>query len=161
VNSVVVRTYKPKDVEYIITRHRELYENEYNFSKEFSDYVEKYVLEFHEHHDETKESMWIAEVDGKTAGVIALVKVDDDTAQLRWFLMEPEARGKGLGHKLMETLIDFCKENNYKHVLLWTVNILEAARHLYSFYGFKLTESNENTSWTDHVIYEERWDLYI
>lgn len=160
-NSVVIRTYKAKDIGYVIARHRELYEDEYKFSKEFSDYVGKYVLEFHEHHDEAKENMWIAEVNGKVAGVIALVKVDDDTAQLRWFLIEPEARGKGLGRKLIETLIDFCKEKGYKHILLWTVNILEAARHLYGSYGFKLTESVENTSWTDDIIYEEHWDLYL
>lgn len=160
-DSVAIRTYEPKDVDYVITRHRKLYEDEYKFSKAFSDYVEEYVLKFHEHYDKLKENMWIAEVNGKTAGVIALVKVYDDTAQLRWFLIEPEDRGKGLGRKLMETLIDFCKERGYKHILLWTVNTLEAARHLYGSYGFKLTESIENTSWTDDVIYEERWDLYI
>lgn len=160
-NAVVVRTYVEKDIDYVITRHRKLYEDEYKFSKEFSDYVEKYVLKFHEHHDETRENMWIIEVNGKTSGVIALVKVDDDTAQLRWFLIEPEVRGKGLGHNLMKTLIEFSEERGYKHIFLWTVNILEAARHLYNSYGFKLTESIENTSWTDNVIFEERWDLYL
>jgi GNAT superfamily N-acetyltransferase len=160
-NSVVIRTYEAKDVDYVIRRHRELYEEEYKFSKEFSDYVEKYVLKFHEYHDETKENMWIAEVDGKASGVVALVNVDDDTAQLRWFLIEPEFRGRGLGRKLLETLLEFCREKGYKHILLWTVNILEAARHLYGSYGFKLTESVENKSWTDDVIFEERWDLFL
>ncbi len=160
-NSVVVRTYEEKDIEYVITRHRELYKAKYNFSKEFSDYVEKYVLKFHEHHDEYRENMWIVEVNGNTSGVIALVKAGDDTAQLRWFLVEPELRGIGLGHKLMKTLIDFSNKKGYKHILLWTVNILEAARHLYASYGFKLTESIKNTSWTNDVIFEERWDLYL
>lgn len=160
-NSVVIRTYEPKDVDYVITRHRELYEEEYKFSKEFSDYVEEYVLKFHKHHDKDKESMWIAEVNGKAVGVIALVKVDDDTAQLRWFIIEPAARGMGLGHKLVDTFIDSCKVRGYKHIFLLTANVLKAARHIYDSYGFKLTESVENTSWTDDVIYEERWDLYL
>ncbi len=61
----------------------------------------------------------------------------------------------------MKTLIDFSNKKGYKHILLWTVNILEAARHLYASYGFKLTESIKNTSWTNDVIFEERWDLYL
>ena len=158
-NSVVIRTYQPADVEWVITRHKELYEIEYGFTGDFSDYVEKYVLKFDEYHDESKENMWIAEVNGKPVGVIAVIKVNDATAQLRWFLIEPEERGKRIGHKLMQTLIDFCKENGYKHIFLWTVNILKAARHIYKTYGFELTESVENNSWTRDVIYEERWDL--
>jgi len=161
INPVIIRTFEPKDVDYIIKRHRELYEDEYGFSTEFGDYVEKYVLKFNEHHDEDKENMWIAEEGGKAVGVIAIIKVDDSTAQLRWFLIEPNMRGKGLGHKLMRTVIDFCKEKNYKHVLLWTVNILESARHLYKSYGFDLTETVENKTWTGSLIYEERWDLYL
>ena len=139
--------------------YKELYEIKYGFSRDFSDYVEKYVLKFDEYHDKSKENMWIAEVNGKPVGVIAVIKANDDTAQLRWFLIEPEARGKRIGHKLMQTLIDFCKENGYKHIFLWTANILKAARHIYKTYGFGLRESVENNSWTEDVVYEERWDL--
>lgn len=159
VNPINIRTYKPEDIEYIIKSHRELYEAEYGFTTEFGEYVEKYVVKFHESHDENAENIWIAEENGRPVGMIAIVKADDSTAQLRWFLIESQMRGKGLGHKLMKTVIDFCKEKNYKHVLLWTVNILEAARHLYKTYGFSLTESVENNTWTDSVIKEERWDL--
>lgn len=155
-----IRSYEPKDVEYIINRHRELYDIEYGFGSEFSDYVEKYVLKFDEHHDESKENIWIAEADGKLIGMIAIVRADDSnsTAQLRWFLIEPHMRGIGLGYKLMKTAVDFCKEKNYKHVFLWTVSILEAARNLYKRFGFELTESKANESWGEHLM-EERWDL--
>ncbi len=158
---ITIRTYQTKDLEYIIKRHRELYENEYGFGPEFGDYVEKYVLRFHQCHDEERERIWIAEAVGKPVGVIALVKNDDTTAQLRWFLVEPEMRGKGLGHRLMKTVIDFCRTNDYCHIQLWTVNILEAARYLYQYYGFQLTETKENNTWTRNLIKEERWDLYL
>lgn len=159
-NPILIRTYQPGDIEYIVKRHRELYEVEYGFNTKFGDYVEKYMHKFDICHDKTQENIWVAERERKVIGTIALVKVDDSTAQLRWFLIEPEIRGKGLGHTLMKTTIDFCKEKNYKHVLLWTVNILDTARHLYKSYGFNLTETQENEEWGCKLT-EERWDLYL
>lgn len=157
---VVVRTYKPEDIAYIIKRHREIYDDEYGFGQEFGYYIEKYVREFDGNHDETQENIWIAEMNGKPTGVIALVRATDAAAQLRWFLIEPEMRGKGLGRKLMDRIMDFCNEKNYKHVFLWTVDKLEAARHLYKSYGFNLTEIKENNSWGNNIT-EERWDLHL
>ncbi len=156
-----IRTYKLEDIDYIIKIHRELYEHEYGFESTFGDYVEKYVVQFNKCCDKTKENIWIAEMNSKPVGVIAITKLDDDTAQLRWFLIEPEMRGKGLAHKLMKTAMDFCKEKKYKHVLLWTADMLKIARHIYKKYGFDLTESIDNTSWTDKLVKEERWDLYL
>lgn len=158
INPISIRAFKPEDIEYIINRHRALYEIEYGFTSEFGDYVEEYVRKFMKHHDEDKEIIWIAEEKGMPVGVIAIVRVDDTTAQLRWFLIEPELRGRGLGHKLMETAIGFCKVKGYKHVFLWTVNILEPARHLYKEHGFSLTEYKEHELW-GHQLTEERWDL--
>lgn len=160
IDGVVIRTYKPEDIDYIIKRHREIYDIEYGFGSEFGDYVEKYVNEFNEKHDDTKENIWVAEMKGKPVGVIALVRADEISAMLRWFLIEPEMRGKGLGHRLMETFMNFCREKDYKHVFLWTVDKLKVARHLYSKYGFKLTETKVNDSWGNHII-EERWDLHL
>jgi DNA-binding MarR family transcriptional regulator/GNAT superfamily N-acetyltransferase len=155
---ISIRNFEPKDIEYIIDRHRVLYENEFGFTSEFGDYVEEYVKKFKEYHDPNKEAIFIAEEDGAPIGVIAIVKAEDTTAQLRWFLIEPEARGRGLGHKLMDTAIDFSKDKGYKHVFLWTVNILEPARHLYREHGFSLTECKEHELW-GHQLTEERWDL--
>lgn len=160
INHVCIRVYQQKDLEYIINRHRELYAAEYGFSSEFGDYVEKYVLEYDKCRDENKGSIWIAEADKKSIGVIAIVRVDDSTVQLRWFLIEPKMRGKGLGHKLMGTVIDFCKAQKYKHIFLWTVSTLHSARYLYREYGFILTETKDNNTWTNNLK-EERWDLYL
>lgn len=130
----------------------------YGFGSEFGDYVEKYVLKFSHNYDSSRENIWIAEDGGKRVGVIAIVKVDDRTAQLRWFLIEPGMRGRGLGHKLMDTAIQFSGEKGYSHVFLWTVSSLETARHLYMSYGFTLTETMENHTWSFKLT-EERWDL--
>jgi DNA-binding MarR family transcriptional regulator/GNAT superfamily N-acetyltransferase len=157
-NPISIRTFEPKDIPYIIDRHRVLYENEFGFTSEFGDYVEEYVNKFKEHHDPSKESILIAEENGQQVGVIAIVKVDDITAQLRWFLIEPEIRGRGLGHKLMDAAINFCKDKGYQHVFLWTVHILEPARHLYSAHGFSLTQCKTHELW-GHQLTEERWDL--
>lgn len=161
-NSIVIRNYDESDIDYIIKRHKELYKKEYGFFEEFANYVEKYLLEFNKNHDENKENIWIAEYNGKQVGVIAAVKTDNDyTAQLRWFLIEPEMRGKGLGRKLVQVVLNFCKERNYKHIFLWTANILKTARHIYASYGFKLTETVENTEWTNEKVLEEKWDLFL
>lgn len=160
INPITVRSYRAEDIEYVIRRHRELYGEEYGFGTEFIYYVEKYVHKFDEHHDTSKENIWIAEAAGKRVGMIAIVKADEETAQLRWFLIEPEMRGAGLGYKLMNTVMNFCKEKGYKHVFLWTISYLEAARMLYKRFGFELTESKPNDSWGGHLI-EERWDIYI
>ncbi|WP_411681016.1 GNAT family N-acetyltransferase [Clostridium thailandense] len=159
ISQVKIRRFESEDIEHIIKRHRELYALEYGFSSSFGDYVEKIVREFDKNFDESRENIWVAEDHGKVVGEIAIVRVDENTAQLRWFLIEPEMRGKGLGHELMKVVIDFCKEKNYKHVFLWTVNLLGAARHLYKSYGFKLTETQENNTWRKEVIKEERWNL--
>ncbi len=158
VNPVTIRTYRKEDISYVIRRHRELYEDEYSFGDEFGDYVEKYVTEFDKQCDTEKENIWIAETEGKPVGMIAIVKVDDTTAQLRWFLIEPHMRGIGLGYRLMKTAVDFCREKGYNHVFLWTVSILEAARTLYKGFGFRMTESKANDTWGGCLV-EERWDM--
>lgn len=158
--NISIRLYEKRDLEYIISRHRQLYGDEYGFGPEFGDYVEKYVLQFDNCHDENKENIWIAESGGKPIGVIAIVWIDDSTAQLRWFLVEPMMRGRGVGHLLMEAAIVFCRDKKYKHVFLWTVSNLHSARHLYGKYGFVLTEVKENNTWA-HNLTEERWDLHI
>lgn len=106
-------------------------------------------------------NLWIAEVDGEIAGSIAVTKSSDGVAQLRWFILDNQYQGLGIGKKLMETALNFCKEQGYQQVFLWTVNILGAARHLYRKYGFERTEEKSNDEWTENTIIEERWDLFF
>ncbi|MFZ5353698.1 MAG: bifunctional helix-turn-helix transcriptional regulator/GNAT family N-acetyltransferase [Bacillota bacterium] len=159
-DSMTIRSFGEGDLSYIINSHKELYSKEYGFSSVFVDYVENGVRSFSKSLDKERENIWIAEWNGKPVGMIAIVKADKTTAQLRWFLIEPSMRGKGIGHKLMQTAIGFCRDKHYKNVLLWTVNILEAARHIYSAYGFTLSEQKVNNTWGRSLL-EERWDLKL
>ncbi len=84
--------------------------------------------------------------------------IDSETAQLRWFLIEPEYRGIGLGRRLMTVAMDHCREKGYRKVFLWTFSDLNAARHLYKEYGFHITEEHPNDSWKAGLV-EERWDI--
>ncbi|UZJ79408.1 GNAT family N-acetyltransferase [Fictibacillus sp. KU28468] len=104
-------------------------------------------------------NLWVAEVNGQIVGSIAITKSSDTMAQLRWFILDEHYQGMGIGKKLMETAIKFCKEQHYQHIFLWTVNILAAARYLYQKYNFKLTEEKPNEDWTETLLMEERWDL--
>lgn len=159
-DNVNIRSFGTNDIETIIKRHMELYAQEYGFDSTFESYVGDAVHKFIESYNKDTENIWVAELNGSTAGFIATVKVDDTTAQLRWFLIEPQARGRGLGKKLMQTVVDFCREKGYKQILLWTISNLETARHLYKLFGFTLTQTNEHDIWGKHLV-EERWDLYL
>jgi N-acetylglutamate synthase-like GNAT family acetyltransferase len=103
--------------------------------------------------------LWIAELDGIIIGSIAITKTNTKTAQLRWFILDENYHGMGVGKKLIEIALHFCKEQNYQHLFLWTVSILESARHLYKKFDFTLTEEKTNVEWTGDKLIEERWDL--
>jgi N-acetylglutamate synthase-like GNAT family acetyltransferase len=140
------------DIKQIIERHRAIYEKEYGFDRSFGDYVADSLTRNVEH-------LWIAERNGKFVGCIGLIEADEKTGQLRWFLVEPDAQGSGVGKVLMQKLLDRCKEKQYGGIFLWTVNKLPAARSIYERFGFKLTQKKpEKLLWGQNLI-EERWDL--
>jgi DNA-binding MarR family transcriptional regulator/GNAT superfamily N-acetyltransferase len=148
-SSFVIRTMKPGDIAYIAYRHAILYQQEYALTPMFEQYVLHSLVQFLE--SKPMGNIWVAEVEGNIAGFIGIVATDKDTAQLRWF---------GLGRRLMEIVLDYCRKNHFKHVFLWTFSELEAARHLYGAYGFVPTEKTPNDTWKEGVI-EERWDLSL
>lgn len=154
---VNIRPFQPGDIGYVGHLHGKLYEKTYSFGPMFEYYVMKGLTEFMIHNDGGE--LWIAEINGEIVGSIAITKSSDEIAQLRWFVLKEDYHGRGIGKKLMETALDFCKEQHYHHVFLWTVNILEAARHLYRKYNFTLTEEKPNNEWTGTQLLEERWDL--
>jgi GNAT superfamily N-acetyltransferase len=153
---VVIRTGKPGDLGYIAYRHAVLYEKEYNLDPVFETYVLDSLLKYAKSSQEG--TIWVAESNGQIAGFIAIVGIDGETAQLRWFLIEPEFRGIGLGRRLMTIAMDYCCDKKYKKVFLWTFHGLDTACHLYKTHGFVLTEQVRNDSWNKGVM-EERWEL--
>ena len=160
IQPATIRIFTPKDIDYVISRHCSLYEKEYGLTGDFKKYVELGVSHFAKPYDENRECLLIAESQGKPAGSIAIVKIDNTTAQLRYFLLEPEMRGKGLGDKLVSLSVNFCREKGYKNVYLETVSVLTTARHLYQKHGFTLSSARANGSWGDPVT-EERWELSV
>jgi GNAT superfamily N-acetyltransferase len=100
--------------------------------------------------------LWIAEIDGRTVGSAAIVRVDDDTAQFRWFLVDEAYQKRGIGSRLINTALDFCRECGYKHVFLWTFKGLDPARRLYDKAGFILTEEKPNHEWSSVTITEQK-----
>ena len=104
--------------------------------------------------------LWVATNDDKIVGSIAICKAGENTAQLRWFLIDPQYHGQRLGHQMIEIALDFCKEQGYAHVFLWTADLLSAAKHLYEKFGFVHKEDHANYEWANTLINEERWDLH-
>jgi GNAT superfamily N-acetyltransferase len=161
-----LRQFQKSDLDWVIDRHDRLYAEEQGFDHTFRPYVEGPVYNFGATAIPGKENLWVAEAwkgtgaEGIRAGMIAIVRVDDTTAQLRWYLIEPEFRGVGLGRTLMRTALDFTKAAGYNKVFLWTVSQLDAARHLYTDFGFQITEIETHDIW-GKVQTEERWELAL
>jgi GNAT superfamily N-acetyltransferase len=158
VKDVIIRTQKPGDAGYIAYRHCVIYEKEYGLEGTFEQYVLDSLVKYIERRSEGE--IWVAEYNGQIVGSIGIVSTDKSTAQLRWFLVEPEFRGIGLGRQLMTRAVDYCKQKKFSRVFLWTKLGLKVAHHLYSSFGFMPVEQVENNTWKRGVV-EERWELLI
>ena len=154
-----IRRSEPGDAGYGAYMHGRYYYKQHGFYSKSEYYFIKYLADFV--HDPEGGGMWIAEVDRIIAGSIAIVRVDENTAQLRWFLVEKEYQHKGIGSKLMKTALDFCRENKYTDVFLWTFKGLDAARSLYDKAGFFLTEEKPNNVWSEVEIIEQKMELKL
>lgn len=156
---VSVRESRPGDMGWVIQRHCDLYGATHGFDKDFEKYVLLGLAEFIQR-DAGRSKLWIAEQDGNRLGCIAVVEQEDNQAQLRWLLVEPQARGLGVGRKLSETLTTFCREQHYDSIFLWTIDSLEPARKLYQSIGFELAESIDSTMGGEPCV-EQRWELML
>ena len=148
---------KPGDIGYITYLHGILHAREDNWNHEFEGYVAEGLGRFAISHDSVRDRLWMAELDGKIVGCVAVVGNMDTEAQLRWFLVHPSLRGHGLGTKLLNKAMQFCKDCGYTNVILWTTSNLEAAAHLYTKSGFIKTETKTNEIW-GHKITQEKYE---
>jgi len=155
-----LRTYGPGDVGWIIARHGALYASEYQFDETFEGLVAEILGRFLKRHDSKKECIWIAERNREKLGTVTIVDAGDKVAQLRCLLVEPKARGLGIGQKLIEECIRFSKRNGYTRMKLWTQSHLHAARHLYEKAGFKIVEKKPQFSFGQKVV-SEIWELSL
>ena len=150
----------PGDAGYVDFLHMKVYQHAYRLKPVFEYYVMKGLVDFLA--DSAGGMLWIAETaTGEVIGSIAIVKIDDNTAQLRWLVLDERYQGQGIGRRLIADALEFCKEQRYHLVLLWTIDFLHAARHLYESYGFRLVETKQNDEWADHTITEELWEMKL
>lgn len=155
-NSITFRTeLRSGDIGHITERHGLLYSQEYGYGIGFESYVAAGLHEFYSKYDPTKNRIWIAEDEGKMIGSILLIDRGSE-AQLRYFFLEPDYRGKGLGKELMARCMQFARECNYRSVYLWTTSELHAAAKLYTAFGFQLAEEHPSGSFGKPVI-EQRY----
>ena len=147
------------DADRIIRLHVDLYSKEYGFDASFGTHVAKPLAEFIASNSE-RERIWLLESDHDLLGCIAIVKHSDSEAQLRWFLLHPSLRGRGLGDQLAAEAIQFCRDCAYERVFLWTVNLLEVAAKVYRKHGFIITEEQTHTIW-GCALTEQRYDLVL
>jgi len=149
---------QPGDLGYVIYMHGKMYKEEYNYGIEFETYVALGLYEFFQQYNSLKDRVWVCEHDNKIIGFLLLMHRDENTAQLRYFLIDSHYRGIGLGKKLMQLYMDFFKGCSYQSSYLWTTNELPAAASLYVKYGFTLTEEKLSASFGKEVK-EQRYDL--
>jgi peptidyl-dipeptidase Dcp len=156
-DDITIRTsLQSGDIGYITFMHGNLYRKEYNYGISFEAYVARGLAEFYEHYNVETNRVWVCEHGKRIIGFMALMKRGDE-AQLRYFIIEPEYRGLGLGKNLMALFIKFLYSANYKKSYLLTTDELHAAAHLYTSFGFKLVEQKESTFFGTPVI-ENRYE---
>jgi DNA-binding MarR family transcriptional regulator/N-acetylglutamate synthase-like GNAT family acetyltransferase len=156
-----VRAHQPGDMGWVVERHGALYAEEYGFDAPFEALVARIVAKFLEHLDGERERCWIAErSDGERVGCVFLVKASKRVAKLRLFLVEPDARGVGLGKRLVADCVGFARSAGYARVRLWTQSNLLAARHVYESAGFVKIEAEPHHSFGQDLV-AETWQLNL
>jgi DNA-binding MarR family transcriptional regulator/GNAT superfamily N-acetyltransferase len=158
----ILRPHRTGDMGWVVYREAAIYAEEYGFDSEFEALVAKIVSEFLTNFDPKQERCWIAETDGQSVGHIFLVKhpSDSGTAKLRLFLVEKSARGKGLGHALVNECVHFARGAGYRKITLWTQSDLLAAQHIYRKAGFQLVKEEPHHSFSKDLI-GQTWELKL
>jgi peptidyl-dipeptidase Dcp len=159
-NEISIRTELcPGDLGYVTYLHGSLYHKEYNYGLQFENYVAKGLCEFFENYEPARSRIWACEHNDRMIGFLLLMD-RGHAAQLRYFLIEPEYRGIGLGSKLMNLYMEFFHRCGYKASYLWTTHELSMAAFLYKRHGFQLTEEKESTAF-GKLLREQRYDLVL
>ena len=156
--SIEIRTeLRPGDLGAITQLHGTLYARERGWDPTFEAYVAAGLAEFVLRYDPRRDRLWVAELEGRIVGSIAIQGRDEGTAQLRWFLVVPDYRGSGMGGRLLEDALAFCRSRGFRLVFLWTVAELTEAARLYLAAGFRCVEEQRHQRWGTQVV-EQRYE---
>ncbi|MEU3779734.1 bifunctional helix-turn-helix transcriptional regulator/GNAT family N-acetyltransferase [Streptomyces sp900129855] len=156
---VLLREPEPGDLGWIVQRNAALYTAEYGFDADYEGLVARIVADFAQNHDPRRERVWIAELAGRAVGCVMCVRDEaPGTARLRLLLVEPDARGHGIGDRLVGAVVAFAREAGYDDIVLWTNDILSTARHIYRRHGFTLTAERPHHSFGKDLVGQD-WRL--
>lgn len=157
-NPWLLREFRPGDVGWIVSRQAVLYATEYGFDGSYEALAAEIGAHFIRHYDPGRERGWIAEKDGMSVGGVLIAKASEEVAKLRLLHVEPDARGLGIGKRLVQECIRFTREMQYQKITLWTQSILLAARHIYKEAGFRLVDEKPHHSFGRDLV-GETWEL--
>lgn len=158
--SLRIRAPRPGDMGWVIHRHGEVYDQEWGWGEGFEALVAEIVVKFMADRDPRRERAWIAELDGQRVGSIFLVAKSKTVAKLRLLLVEPSARGFGVGQRLVDECVRFARRAGYREIVLWTQSILDPARHIYAKAGFELVGQEPNHEFGQGLT-SETWSLKL
>jgi DNA-binding MarR family transcriptional regulator/GNAT superfamily N-acetyltransferase len=156
--TLVLRAPVPGDLGWVVQRNAALYAAEYGWDESYEALVARIVADYAARADRGHEAAWIAELDGQPAGCVFCMRKSDDVAQLRLLLVEPHARGRGIGERLVAECVSFARRTGYREIVLWTNDVLHAARRIYQRAGFELIGSEEHHSF-GHDLVAQDWRL--
>ena len=155
-----LRTHRPGDMGWVISAHGALYAQEYGWNEDFEMLVAEIAVQFIRSFDPERERCWIAEVDGEPVGSVFLVKQSKTVAKLRLLILDPRARGQGIGKRLVDECIAHARKLGYRKLTLWTQSSLVAARGIYKQAGFKLVSTEPHNSFGVELV-GEYWELKL
>lgn len=150
--AVILRALRPGDYGWVIARNAVLYAEQYGWDQTYEALVARIVADYANEHDPAAESAWIAELDGEPVGCVFCVRENEHTARLRLLLVEPTARGLGIGARLVEECLRFAERSGYTSITLWTNDVLSSARKIYQAAGFELTSEDPHHSFGKDLI---------